>query len=441
MFTKRIGLVILAVVTLMLAFGIGPHLAQALPPSSAGVTIPYPGRLSNDAGQSVADGVYDFNFALYDAETGGTLMWSESQTGVPVKGGAFVAALGSVDPLPAAVLDDSNRWLAVSVRGPGQTDFAALDPRQQLSAVAPLAPASPAALSCVHTHFFEAWSGSAPFGLVISNTISLPGPTFGLLARANNYFAGTPVPGIPIAIQGETSSPYGVAGAFDNLGGGIALTAQGNGSGADHVALRVNNTLTTTGMAAYLTNSSGYATVNLTNSGGGEVLYLQNNGGDFLRGVDHLFNNVFRLAANGVGHASGGWVTGGADFAEMLPAAADLEAGDVLVIGPDGQLIQSTEPYQSTVAGVYSTKPGFVGGEAVEGQSAGEIPLAVVGVVPVKVSAENGAIRPGDLLVASATPGHAMKAGANPPQGTVLGKALEGLDKGTGIIKMLATLQ
>jgi hypothetical protein len=61
--------------------------------------------------------------------------------------------------------------------------------------------------------------------------------------------------------------------------------------------------------------------------------------------------------------------------------------------------------------------------------------------VPVKVSAENGAIRPGDLLVTSSIPGYAMKAGSNPPQGTVIGKALEGLDQGTGTIKMLATLQ
>jgi hypothetical protein len=92
------------------------------------------------------------------------------------------------------------------------------------------------------------------------------------------------------------------------------------------------------------------------------------------------------------------------------------------------------------VAGVYSTRPGFVGGQPVEGKIAGTIPLAVVGVVPVKVSAENGPIHPGDLLVASSTPGHAMKAGPNPPQGTVIGKALAGLSTGTGVIQMLVTL-
>jgi len=60
---------------------------------------------------------------------------------------------------------------------------------------------------------------------------------------------------------------------------------------------------------------------------------------------------------------------------------------------------------------------------------------------PIKVSAENGPIRPGDLLVTSATPGHAMRAGDKPPQGTVIGKALGGLDHGTGVFRVLVTLQ
>ncbi len=38
-----------------------------------------------------------------------------------------------------------------------------------------------------------------------------------------------------------------------------------------------------------------------------------------------------------------------------------------------------------------------------------EVPLAVVGIVPCKVTAKNGAIMAGDLLVTSSTPGRAMK--------------------------------
>jgi hypothetical protein len=71
---------------------------------------------------------------------------------------------------------------------------------------------------------------------------------------------------------------------------------------------------------------------------------------------------------------------------------------------------------------------------------AGYAPLAVVGVVPVKVSAENGAIQPGDLLTTSATPGHAMRAD-HFVGGAIIGKALGTLEKGTGIIQMLVMLQ
>jgi hypothetical protein len=124
----------------------------------------------------------------------------------------------------------------------------------------------------------------------------------------------------------------------------------------------------------------------------------------------------------------------------MLPALGDLEPGDVLAIGSDGNLIQSTEPFQTTVIGIRSTRPSFLGNAQFADED-GYAPVAMLGVVPVKASAENGQIQPGDLLVSSSIPGHAMRAGDNPPQGTVIGKALEGLDEGTGMITIVVTLQ
>jgi hypothetical protein len=140
-------------------------------------------------------------------------------------------------------------------------------------------------------------------------------------------------------------------------------------------------------------------------------------------------------------YADGSFHSGGADFVEMLPAVEGLEPGDVLVVGSDGQLLRSSSTYDVSVVGVYSTQPGFIGGSDEEMENPGDVPLAVVGVVPVKASAENGPIAPGDLLTTSSTPGHAMKAGANPTVGTVIGKALQSLETGTGVIRMLVTLQ
>lgn len=68
------------------------------------------------------------------------------------------------------------------------------------------------------------------------------------------------------------------------------------------------------------------------------------------------------------------------------------------------------------------------------------VPVALAGRVPVKVDAGYGSVRPGDLLTPSPTPGHAMRAD-DPRPGTVIGKALEGLEGGTGTIRVLVMLR
>jgi hypothetical protein len=73
---------------------------------------------------------------------------------------------------------------------------------------------------------------------------------------------------------------------------------------------------------------------------------------------------------------------------------------------------------------------------------AGEIPLAVMGIVPCNVSAESGPIKVGDLQVTSSTSGHAMKGARRSRMlGAVVGKALEPLPAGKGVIEVLVTLQ
>jgi hypothetical protein len=65
-------------------------------------------------------------------------------------------------------------------------------------------------------------------------------------------------------------------------------------------------------------------------------------------------------------------------------------------------------------------------------------PIAIAGsIVLCDADAAYGAIAPNDLLVASATPGHAMRAGEEPKQGTVIAKALQPLDAGRGKIRVL----
>ena len=141
-----------------------------------------------------------------------------------------------------------------------------------------------------------------------------------------------------------------------------------------------------------------------------------------------------------------GTVCGG-DYAESVDPAGtrdQYEPGDVLVLTADGKgdVEKSSTPYSTMVAGVYSTKPGVVGRRVGLAKSPNEIPMAMVGIVPTKVSAENGPIHRGDLLVTSSTPGYAMKGTDRGRMlGAVIGKAMGNLNSGTGVIEVLVSLQ
>jgi len=139
----------------------------------------------------------------------------------------------------------------------------------------------------------------------------------------------------------------------------------------------------------------------------------------------------------------------GGDYAESIDVQGDrttYEPGDVIVIDPTapGKFIKSEKAYSKLVAGVFSTKPGLVGRRATTARpdKEAEVPMAMMGIVPTKVSSENGAIEPGDLLVSASTPGYAMK-GTDSARltGAVIGKALAPLKSGSGVIEVLISLQ
>ncbi len=169
--------------------------------------------------------------------------------------------------------------------------------------------------------------------------------------------------------------------------------------------------------------------------------------------------NRARIDSTGKVFANGGFQSSGADFAESFEVVgerADYEPGDVVVIDETGhrRMALARQPYSTLVAGIYSTKPGMLATPygMDDPRLAKEIPLAVMGTVPCKVSAENGPIEVGDLLVTSSTPGYAMKGTDRSRMlGAVVGKALEPFDprdgqgqplaSGKGVIQVLVTLQ
>jgi hypothetical protein len=140
-------------------------------------------------------------------------------------------------------------------------------------------------------------------------------------------------------------------------------------------------------------------------------------------------------------------ITGGADIAEPFKMSeANLPKGAVVVIDEENasHLKLSTEAYDRRVAGVISGAGGVTPGLSLSQQGVieGDQHVALTGRVYVNADAANGAIKPGDLLTSSATPGHAMKVADHArAQGAILGKAMTGLKEGKGLVLVLVTLQ
>lgn len=493
MFTKKSLTIILVASVVILAAGFGLQgsgnalaLAQALPQSlplaQNSETIPYSGSLTDQAGQPAADGAYQFRFTLFADERGGEALWTETQPAVPVQNGAFSVHLGSANPLPVTALQGGAGWLEIGVRGPGESEFTLLAPRQALRPTpATLAGiTAPSALSCAHTHWGETWSGTGVgLHLISSNDTGLwaqsTGGAAGVDGRNTTGFgvygestSGVGTVGKTTTTTGDTTGVWGEIASSGTYARGIVGWATKTG-GVNYGMWGQSESSAGTGVygaaKSATCSSSHYGTCNgvkgasdqgngtsgITKNGTALFAYVNGTGKGleiWSTGSGNLIeawkegapsDKKFQVDNAGNVTADGSYTSPASDFAEMLPAVPGLEPGDVLVVGADGQLTRSSKAFQPTVVGIYSTKPGFVGGGELD--QAGKAPLAVVGVVPVKVSAENGAIQPGDLLVASATPGHAMKAGADPVVGTVIGKALAAWESGTGVILILVMLQ
>jgi len=234
-------------------------------------------------------------------------------------------------------------------------------------------------------------------------------------ATANNALAA-------FSVNGTTDSFWGVSGGTDNIITGSLLGDS-------------------------LLRSQGKNILLSTDSGASAQLYLKN-GGNVGIGTT---SPGYTLDVNGTINSSS-TITGSnivakyQDLAEWVPASEKLYAGTVVILDPtkSNQVTSSTVSYDTRVAGVVSEQPGIALGERSDSKAL----VATTGRVKVKVDASKGAIHIGDLLVTSDISGMAMK--SEPVNlggvqihrpGTLIGKALEPLEKGKGEILVLLSLQ
>ncbi|RMF88393.1 MAG: hypothetical protein D6739_00135, partial [Nitrospirae bacterium] len=111
----------------LLALLLAPQAAaQGVPP-----VVTLQGLLLDAAGNPLA-GPADLELAIYDAASGGTLLYAESHPAVPLSDGVYVVQLGGGAPshgsFGPALFARPGRWLEITVNGEVQS------PRRRLAA-------------------------------------------------------------------------------------------------------------------------------------------------------------------------------------------------------------------------------------------------------------------------------------------------------------------
>ncbi len=177
---------------------------------------------------------------------------------------------------------------------------------------------------------------------------------------------------------------------------------------------------------------------------GGGIVKLYDDAGNRTITIDADYSGEGRIVTEVL------QITGGADLSEQFDISTSgtpVQPGMIVSIDPHsvGKLHISEKAYDPAVAGVVSgaggVKPGMLMGQT-DSIVDGAYPVALSGRVYCLVDAGYGAIKPGNLITTSNTPGHGMKAiDRDRAYGAVIGKAMSSLDEGRGLVLVLVNLQ
>lgn len=208
------------------------------------------GRLLDTAG-APATGSVSIVFAVYDAATGGTALWTETQN-ITLDDGYFSARLGEVTPIPASVFDGATKYLGVKVGSDAE-----MTPRQTIvsvpyalmanNAVGDITPTSVSVAGNTVIDSTGAWVGPGSIGA--TGPTGPQGPTGPAGDTGPTGPAGAVGQAGPVGATGPTgptgpaglAGPPGVTGATGPTGPtGIVATAAFGGAIANPVTLTGN---------------------------------------------------------------------------------------------------------------------------------------------------------------------------------------------------------
>ncbi len=256
------------------------------PPILSTTLLTYQGRLTSSSGSAISSMV-TMTFRIYNSS--GTLLWTSAARSVTPANGLFTVILGES---PDSPVTPSTLAAAASI-GVTVDGDAEMTPRQPINSLV----------------------GHSTTGFGVIGTSSTGMGVYGASDTATGSY------GLSSSGAGAVGNSTSGIGVYAHSSSGPGLMVNNGGSGNLNAAIVANNTLTTTGVAGYFSNSSGNATAQFGNTGSGKagafnnngvnptasfnnlgsgsVLSLYSGGGPFINGFDPLMDTVFQVKANG----------------------------------------------------------------------------------------------------------------------------------------------
>ncbi|MFA5936024.1 MAG: hypothetical protein WC787_04195 [Patescibacteria group bacterium] len=265
-------------------------------------------------------------------------------------------------------------------------------------------------------------------------------------------FLGTvTVQGQPVCLANGTNCPSGMSLDFQTVTtNGNTTTNSIQFGGGTSTGLFTTDALTARNLNV-LASTTNVTMTFISNTADNAVPVLDVRGGcSDANGTADIFlagnttdSRKFSVRCNGNVYADGVFLSLGGDYAEyfLKNTTSTFAAGDVVAFDSSratSRVVRANATHRNTILGVVSTKPGFLG-NAEEGRETDPafVAVALKGQVPTVVSASNGSISAGDLLMAGDN-GMAVKARG---PGLVLGTSMGTLSSGTGTIMVYVAPQ